>query len=162
MLAFSREELAKVQNIAPEYEIFDIDKRGIITLHPKEAPNITVSSSVDVEKSSVSTSIRLHVDRGTWGRFKRVVRERGSTVCRAISGYVQKVVDRDELLLEPDEFRMVTVFERGRGPRHSSEVVCSVSDSTSKTAIPNAEEAAGTEAQEANTKPQSADAPNAT
>jgi len=115
-LRLSAEERRRVQNLAAEYELDDIDPKGWLILKAKPQSSIAVSSK-NLARKSWATSFRLHVSEEEYARFKQLCRSRGLTTCRAISDFIRSCLVKEDNLLEPGSVVIESHFYgRPRGP----------------------------------------------
>jgi len=117
-LRLSAEERRRVQNLALEYELDDVDPKGWLILKAKGESSTAVSSKNLARKlGSFHTSFRLHVSEEEYDRFKELCRSRGLTTCRVISNFIRAALVRDDGLLEPGSITIESHFYgRPRGP----------------------------------------------
>ena len=118
IMNLTREEAVKLASLGEEFEIQDVDPKGFVSLKSKCRSNIAFLDR--------RTCLRLYVSDEDWECFKGLVRGRGLSVCRVVSGFVKAVLADEELLLEPRRVRVVDLFvgyPRSRRQRDIGRVV---------------------------------------
>jgi len=111
------EDRRKLQNPASEYVLEDIDSNGVLFWRPVSSSSIAVSLGIRAGKPHSSTSFRLYVSPEDRGRFKRLCRVRGTTMCRVLSNFVEACLVKEDSVLDPSGVVFQSVFlGRPRGP----------------------------------------------